>query len=319
MLQYSHIGYLQLMSRMKETKIAFDGLIPEEIISARNILEKSGIEISHVTSNPSIAYKLQEYSHRKPHGKVEALRFYFEGVDQALKQLGPEAAISVQTFVNYTTPSKEIVQQAEAIYERFEPRVRIKIPAIKNGFKAAEELIKKDIPLNMTLIFSQEQERLTILSTRNAKQEIFHSVFFRREMLNGKANPQILMEKCLDLLSLPENRDSPITLLLASTKTAGDLQYATAIGVPYVTAPLVAIKDWEKTNFSTPPGYRIDLPEDCRDCLYDSLLKEKGERTDDQNPLAKAGIKSFRKDFEKMCFPSRGYPSLDEIKIALFT
>lgn len=95
--------------------------------------------ISGVTTNPSLLAK------EDPSIDIK------ERIKDIYKKVGGHLSVEV-----VSTKADEMLKEADEILEWF-PEATIKIPMIEDGLKAVANLSKRDIPTNVTLIFSPTQ------------------------------------------------------------------------------------------------------------------------------------------------------------------
>ncbi len=177
-------------------------------------LIKNG-EVNGATSNPAIfknailtspAYKsrLSELSGKTPKEKYETLAK--EDIKAAAKILRPlydnndDGFVSIEIDPFLSSSIDESVAEGVRLFEEInEPNVMIKVPATKEGCKIIEELAKKEINVNATLIFGLKQTRgvmdaIKASGAKNAKFVI--SVFVSRfDRLLNRSLPQKFKNK----------------------------------------------------------------------------------------------------------------------------
>lgn len=144
-------------------------------------------KIFGATSNPSIfaqsfktspIYRDQIASLQHKSAKEIYETLAIEDVRIAAKLLRPlyEANkdygyISIEIDPLLCDDAKESIKEGERLFDCInEPNVMIKIPATPSGYEAMEELLKKNIPINATLVFSPAQALECAKAFKNARK-----------------------------------------------------------------------------------------------------------------------------------------------------
>src|SRR4030042_6579911 len=125
----------------KELLGFLDGQTTNPSLIAKNLINR---EESRITNQES-GIKLTE---------EEALKEY-QRIAQEMSTIIPEGSISIQVFANQETTAEEMIIQARARH-LWIPNSSIKLPCIPEGLKAAE-VVCQEMPINITLVFSQSQ------------------------------------------------------------------------------------------------------------------------------------------------------------------
>lgn len=170
-------------------------------------LIKNG-EVSGATSNPAIfknailtspAYKsrLAELGGKSAKEKYETLAK--EDIKEAAIALRPlydngdDGFVSIEIDPFLSTSVEDSVAEGVRLFEEInEPNVMIKVPATKEGYKIIEELAKREINVNATLIFGLEQTKGVMDAIKNSgskKAKFVVSVFVSR--FDRTLNPKI--------------------------------------------------------------------------------------------------------------------------------
>lgn len=161
-------------------------------------LIKNG-EVNGATSNPAIfknailtspAYKsrLSELGGKSAKEKYETLaKEDIKEAAEALRPLydnGDDGFVSIEIDPFLSASVEDSVAEGVRLFEEIdEPNVMIKVPATKEGYKIIEELAKREINVNATLIFGLEQTKgvLDAIKASGAKKAKFViSVFVSR-------------------------------------------------------------------------------------------------------------------------------------------
>lgn len=201
------------------------------------------------------------------------------------------------------------------------PNVMIKIPATKAGFETMNELMKKGININATLVFSPQQALDCLDSFENATNEFIKrfpkanlpqaviSVFVSRfdRLLDTKMSEKSLPTSQIGIMNaskiynIIQKKNLPnVKTLFASTGVKGDslhkayyvkeLLYKNSIN----TAPLETIKAFGDVHFEE----KSPLSDDSIDKFFDVVKKADIDMTKVYKDLLNDGISSFVKSFE---------------------
>ncbi len=210
-------------------------------------LIKNG-EVNGATSNPAIfknailtspAYKsrLAELGGKSAKEKYETLaKEDIKAAAQALRPLydnGDDGFVSIEIDPFLSSSIEESVAEGVRLFEEIgEPNVMIKVPATKEGCKIIEELARREINVNATLIFGLEQTKgamdaIKASGAKNAKFVV--SVFVSRfDRLLNPSLPQNLKNRVGAMgaaahYNLVESYGLPnVKTLFASTGVKGD-------------------------------------------------------------------------------------------------
>ena len=131
-----------------------------------------------------------------------------------------------------TLEVKEAVKQAEALAE-ISKWITIKSPATIDGIRITRELVKKNIPVNMTLIFSANQ---AILAAKAGAT--FASPFIGRLDDIGKDGMSLVAE----MVTIYNNYDFDTEVLVASIRHPQHVVEAALLGADIATIPFNVIE-----------------------------------------------------------------------------
>ncbi|MFN3480604.1 MAG: transaldolase family protein [Thermodesulfovibrionales bacterium] len=162
-----------------KTKIFLDGGDPKETIESIKFL---GF-LDGQTTNPTLISKNPAIRQRLVTGeklsRKEAFQFYRSTVEE-ISTLIPQGSISVEVYADLSTTAEEMLKQGKEMFNWI-PNAHIKFPTSKEGLRAAEQALKDNMRVNMTLCFSQEQAAAVYAATRGAKRgDVFVSPFIGR-------------------------------------------------------------------------------------------------------------------------------------------
>lgn len=210
-------------------------------------LIKNG-EVNGATSNPAIfknailtspAYKsrLAELGGKSAKEKYETLaKEDIKAAAQALRPLydnSDDGFVSIEIDPFLSSSIEDSVAEGVRLFEEInEPNVMIKVPATKEGCKIIEELAKKEINVNATLIFGLEQTKGVmdaIKASGSKKAKFVISVFVSRfdRLLNaslpGELKNRVGVMNAAAHYNLVESYSlSNVKTLFASTGVKGD-------------------------------------------------------------------------------------------------
>lgn len=282
-------------------------------------------KIFGATSNPSIfaqsfktspAYRDQIASlqHKSAKEIYEALAI--EDVKTAAKFLRPlydsnkdNGYISIEIDPLLCDDVKESVKEGQRLFESIEqPNVMIKVPATQAGYEVMEELLKKNIPINATLVFSPTQAEQCLKAFRRAREaggigKSVISVFVSRldrEMNALLPNPLknklgIENAKYIYLKIIENSKDQDTRTLFASTgvkdKMIRPSYYIDELLLPHSinTAPLESIEAYfihKDLEFKSKENMLSAFQNYNLQALYAKLLEE--------------GLKTFKTSFSDL-------------------
>ena len=159
------------------SKIFIDGGDFEETQEVKNLLgfvDGQTTNPTLISQNPIVKARIKK---GEKFTKREAYHFYKKVVEKIAKiTSGP---ISIEVYADQNTKAEEMLNQAKEMV-KWIPNAYIKLPITKEGLKAANLATKEDIPVNMTLCFSQEQAAAVYAATKGTKRPVFVSPFVGR-------------------------------------------------------------------------------------------------------------------------------------------
>jgi len=246
-----------------KTKIFIDGGNPAETRQAKQIL---GGWLDGQTTNPSLIAKSVLANSGEKISPTAAEAAYRDTV-QEMSSIIPNGSVSIQVFANAKTSSSEMVQQAK---ERASwiPNASIKLPCVGQGLKAAQELCTQ-MPLNITLVFTQEQAAAVYEATKDATYPVFISPFVGRLYDKGEVG----MDTVRNMIKLFKTGDGHIQVLTASVRTVTQIKDALAAQTDIITIPFEkAFKPWADTGFELPDPDFVADPAGSRPIAYDELI-----------------------------------------------
>lgn len=302
---------------MPKTLFLLDSGNPDEYKALRELAKEKGEEIWGSTTNPTlIAKKLAG----KKISLEEAFRLQKEIVLEILSIV--PGAVSAEVYADEKTSSAQMVEQGRDI-AAWDKRVVVKLPTNLEGFKARTQLRKLKIPVNNTLVFSQQQIFAICLHEKLCQKEFgpienpwppFISPFVGRLDDIGE-NGMDLVKNGMEIKnSVGEN----LWMLEASVRRPEHIALGIEQETEILTAPFQALSDWfnlseeEKQTLDT-KTYTKDLkdiplwsiPESLRSIgnlekFFDAI--ETGE-LDISHELTDKGLVRFADDWKKIISP----------------
>jgi len=297
------------------SKIFIDGGIPSETRQANEILKKSlGRPLDGQTTNPTlIAKNLKEKITMKtsdlnaggvreglpivdvsksgiperqdPQIKMKkpvkltpdlALSEYKQIVGE-MSTIIPQGSISIQVFANLSTKAEEMLKQARARHTWIS-NSSIKLPCTKEGLKAAE-IVCREFPINITLVFSQSQAAAVYEATKGAKYPVFISPFVGRLDDKGE-NGMDVVKNIMRMFNeyAPSRRTSGrrVEVLTASVRNLDHIYYGLQLKSNIITIPFKVFKEWADLEFSTPESHFHLLTGDAREASKTKMYRSFG-------------------------------------------
>jgi len=288
--------------------------------------------VNGLTSNPAIfanALKKDIYKEDLANLKGKSSKEIYEEIAvkdiqkacdilEPLYDEGDDGFASIEVDPRLINDAKGTIDEALRLYDRIErENVMIKIPANEAGYKAMEELAKRGININATLIFSPNQAMKAFEAIDKGNVEGVISIFVSR--FDRKLNPLLAMQNlakdrvgffnAIKIYNQIQQKHNPkIRALFASTGVKQDYlpkdYYVQNLYLPnsVLTLPLdviEAIKDKELEesfhfqtkhidaffSFLTPAGINMQK-------IYQELFDE--------------GVEAFEKAFEEMLNSIKG-------------
>jgi transaldolase len=224
-------------------KFLLDSGDPEEFIAAQKQAREKGSEIWGATTNPSlIAKKLagKKITH------ADALNLQKQLVMQIL-ELVP-GAVSAEVYADKNTTADEMIAQGTDI-ATWHKRVVVKLPTTLEGFKARTALRKAKIPINNTLVFSQEQIFAICLHEQIVQKQFgpiahdfppFISPFVGR-LDDKNIDGMMLVEHGMKIKQLV---NAALWMLEASVRRLEHIKRGETVNCEIITAPLKTYSEW---------------------------------------------------------------------------
>ena len=303
------------------TRFILDSGDPEEYKKVATLATKNGSEIWGATTNPTLIAK--KLTGKKLTAK-EAFSLQKELVLAITKIVN--GAVSAEVYADADTSADEMAEQGREI-AKWHTRVVVKLPTTLEGLKARSLLRKEKIPVNNTLVFSQQQIFAICLHEQIMQEEYgptndlwppFISPFVGRLDDKGE-DGMVLVENGMHIKKL-FSRDLPTTalaiwMLEASVRKVEHIKRGITLQTELLTAPAKVFEEWfglsvEKQNAPDDMDYAKDLtkpafwnpPEDLMTISSEKVFFaaiEKGS-LDITHPLTDAGIERFAADWREI-------------------
>src|SRR5215470_9656604 len=167
-----------MLSDKPKTKILVDGGDPEETLRVKKLI---GF-VDGQTTNPSLIAKNPEIRKRIASGHTlspQEENDEYRKIVEAISPLVGDAGVSIEVFADLDTKAEEMVAQGKQMFTWI-PNAYIKYPCTREGLRAAEISVARQIRVNMTLCFSQQQAAAVYAATKGSRTPVYVSPFIGR-------------------------------------------------------------------------------------------------------------------------------------------
>ena len=286
-----------LVNRPK-TKILVDGGDPEETRAVKALLgfvDGQTTNPTLIAKNPAIRQLIASGQRLSSREEKEAYR----KIVQSLSPMVGEAGVSIEVFADLKTSAERMLAQGEEMFSWI-PNAYIKYPCTHEGLRAAEQSVHKNIRVNMTLCFSQEQAAAVYAATKGSREPVYVSPFVGRLDDRGENGIDVVR----NIKRMYGNGDRHVHVLAASIRHLDHLLASLALDVELITAPATVLEDWAAKGFPLPQSgfiYKgVDTKNrDLKPIPYKELdLSLPWDRFDITHELTKKGIEKFVADYE---------------------
>src|SRR5215470_6485352 len=171
-------GVQKMLKNKPKTKILVDGGDPDETLRVKKLL---GF-VDGQTTNPSLIAKNPEIQQRIASGHSltsQEEEDEYRKIVQTISPLVGDAGVSIEVFADLDTSAEEMLAQGEEMFTWI-PNAYIKYPCTREGLRAAEMSVRKQIRVNMTLCFSQDQAAAVYAATMWSREPVYVSPFLGR-------------------------------------------------------------------------------------------------------------------------------------------
>jgi len=235
-----------MLANKPNTKILVDGGDPEETLRVKELI---GF-VDGQTTNPSLIAKNPEIRKRIASGHTlspQEEKHEYRKIVQAVSPLVGDAGVSIEVFADMDTKAEEMLAQGEEMFAWI-PNAYIKYPCTREGLRAAEISVGRQIRVNMTLCFSQEQAAAVHAATRGSREPVYVSPFVGR--LDDRGENGIDLIK--NIKEMYKNGDGHVHVLAASIRHLDHLLASFATGAELTTVPAKLLVEWATKDFPMP-------------------------------------------------------------------
>jgi transaldolase len=280
-----------------KTKILVDGGDPDETLRMKELV---GF-VDGQTTNPSLIAKNPEIRERIALGHTlspQEEKDEYRKIVQAISPLVGDAGVSIEVFADMDTKAEEMFAQGEEMFSWI-PNAYIKYPCTREGLRAAEISVRRQIRVNMTLCFSQEQAAAVYAATRGSGEPVYVSPFVGR--LDDRGENGIDLVK--NIKKMYEDCDGHVYVLAASIRHVDHLLASFATGAELATVPAKVLVEWATKDFPMPDkdfSYKaVDASgKPLKAIPYRALdLKRPWQSFDIAHELTTMGIQKFVADY----------------------
>jgi transaldolase len=229
-----------------KTKMLVDGGDPEETLRVKELI---GF-VDGQTTNPSLIAKNPEIRERIASGHTlgpQEENDEYRRIVQAISPMVGDAGVSIEVFADMDTKAEEMLAQGEEMFSWI-PNAYIKYPCTREGLRAAEMSVGRQIRVNMTLCFSQEQAAAVYAATRGSREPVYVSPFVGRLDDHGENGIDLVK----NIKEMYKNGDGHVYVLAASIRHVDHLLASFATGAELTTVPAKVLVDWDIKDFPMP-------------------------------------------------------------------
>src|SRR5215471_16903448 len=201
-----------MLEHKPKTGILLDGGDPDE---SRRVNQLLGF-LDGQTTNPSLIAKNAGIQRLITAGGLSSQqqKDEYKKIVQAISPLVGSAGVSIEVFADMNTSADEMLEQGEEMYSWI-GNAYIKYPCTHQGLIAAELSVRKQMRINMTLCFSQEQAAAVYVATKGASNPVFVSPFIGRLDDHGEAG----MDLVRNIKTMFRDSDGHVLVLAASIRS----------------------------------------------------------------------------------------------------
>jgi transaldolase len=286
-----------MIANKPKTKILVDGGDPEETLRVKELI---GF-VDGQTTNPSLIAKNPEIRERIASGHTlsqQEENDEYRRIVQAISRMVGDAGVSIEVFADMDTKAEEMLAQGEEMFSWI-PNGYIKYPCTREGLRAAEISVRRQIRVNMTLCFSQEQAAAVYATTRGSREPVYVSPFVGRLDDHGENGIDLVK----NIKEMYKNGDGHVYVLAASIRHVDHLLASFATGAELATVPAKVLVDWDIKGFPMPDkdfSYKaVDASGKSLEAIpYRALdLKRPWQSFDIAHELTTVGIQKFVADY----------------------
>ena len=239
-----------MLANRPKTKILVDGGDPEETREVKTLLgfvDGQTTNPTLIAKNPAIQQQIASGHRLSSRDENEA----YKKIVQTLSPMVGDAGVSIEVFADLNTSAERMLAQGEEMFTWI-PNAYIKYPCTHEGLRAAELSVRKNIRVNMTLCFSQEQAAAVYAATKGSREPVYVSPFVGRLDDRGENGIDVVS----NIKRMYTKGDGHVHVLAASIRNLDHLLASFALNVELVTVPAKILKEWGAKGFSLPqPGF----------------------------------------------------------------
>src|SRR6266481_5642262 len=235
-----------MLTNKPKTKLLVDGGDPEETLRIKNLI---GF-VDGQTTNPSLIAKNPDIQKRLASGhqlSTQEENDAYKKIVQSISPLVGDAGVSIEVFADLASRAEEMLAQGQEMFS-WVPNAYIKYPCTREGLRAAEMSVARQIRVNMTLCFSQDQAAAVYAATTGSREPVYVSPFVGR--LDDRGENGIDLVK--NIKEMYKNGDGHVYVLAASIRHLDHLLASFATGAELTTVPAKVLVEWATKNFPMP-------------------------------------------------------------------
>src|SRR5258708_22268408 len=235
-----------MLANKPKTKILVDGGDANETLRIKNLI---GF-VDGQTTNPSLIAKNPEIQQLIASGHTLSSaeeKNEYKRIVQSISPLVGDAGVSIEVFADLNTIAEEMLTQGQEM-SSWIPNAYIKYPCTHEGLRAAQMSVQRNIRVNMTLCFSQDQAAGVYAATRGAKKPVYVSPFVGRLDDRGEDG----MDLVRNIKKMFGSGDGHVHVLAASIRTVSHLLCSFALSAELATVPSKVLEEWAATSSPMP-------------------------------------------------------------------
>ncbi len=286
-----------MLTNKPKTKILVDGGDPNETLRIRSLI---GF-VDGQTTNPSLIAKNPEIQRLIASGhqlSSQEENNEYKKIVQSISPIVGDAGVSIEVFADVGTSAEEMLAQGQEMFSWI-PNAYVKYPCTHEGLRAAQMSVQKNIRVNMTLCFSQEQAAAVYAATKGSREPVYVSPFVGRLDDHGEEG----MDLVRNIKKMYERGYGHVHVLAARMRIVNHLLCSFSLGAELATVPTKVLEEWAATGFPMPGHdfrYRgVDASgKPLRSIPYKELdLNLPWESFDIAHELTTKGIQKFVADY----------------------
>ena len=286
-----------MLANKPKTKILVDGGDPEETLRVKELI---GF-VDGQTTNPSLIAKNPEIRERVRSGhtlSAQEEKDEYKKIVRAISPLVGDAGVSIEVFADMDTKAEEMLAQGEEMFTWI-PNAYIKYPCTREGLRAAEMSVQRQIRVNMTLCFSQDQAAAVYAATRGSREPVYVSPFIGRLDDHGKDGIDLVK----NIKEMYKNGDGHVHVLAASIRHVDHLLASFAADSELATVPAKVVEEWATKKFPMPDAKFTYKAVDASGKRLEAIpykvldIKQPWQSFDIAHELTTAGIQRFVADY----------------------